>query len=259
MKTILYVAIPILVFGIVLSNALFGHLILASSYEQDINKYSIYVHLQPEWNSYPSNIIFDVTNVWSNFNSTLYNHNPDDISGLIAYNSNQLQSQNGKFFVELKHEFSDCKSSWNPISYRYAIDSVRNQIELMKGTQLNDNPYISIVPNITSSQNELIQSEYVQFIPICTSKDVTSYEYAITSNNERLSFDAYFVSSNNELQNYLSADSFTHYIQEGCSIQNHQSFSGVCKNVGKNSGLLLVIQDDLELYLTRIIVNLHEL
>jgi len=163
LKTILYVAIPILVFGIVLSNALFGHLILASSYEQDINKYSIYVHLQPEWNSYPSNIIFDVTNVWSNFNSTLYNHNPDDISGLIAYNSNQLQSQNGKFFVELKHEFSDCKSSWNPISYRYAIDSVRNQIELMKGTQLNDNPYISIVPNITSSQNELIQSEYVQF------------------------------------------------------------------------------------------------
>ena len=246
-------------FGIVLSNALFGHLILASSYEQDINKYSIYVHLQPEWNSYPSNIIFDVTNVWSNSNSILYDYNPHDVSNLIAYNSNQLQSQNGKSFVKLKHEFSNCESSWNPLSYRYAIDSVRNNIELMKGTQLNDDPYISVFPNIPSKPNELIHSEYIQFIPICTSKDNTSYEYAITSNDDQLSFDAYFVSSEDELQNYLSSSSFTPYLQEGCSVQNHSSFSGICKNVGKNSGLLIMIPDNLKLSLTKITVNIHEM
>jgi hypothetical protein len=259
MKKILYVIIPIFAFIIILSNLFFGHLILSSSYEQDINKYSIYVHLQPEWNSYPSNIIFDITNVWSNSNSTLYNHNPDDISGLITYNSNQLQSQNEKFFVELKHEFSDCKSSWNPISYRYAIDIVRNQIELMNGIQLNDDPYISVFPNIQSNQIELTHSEYIQFIPICTSMDITSYEYAITSNDEQLSFDAYFVSSEDELQNYLSSSSFTPYLQEGCSVQNHQSFSGVCENVGKNSGLLIIIPDNLKLSLTKITVNIHEI
>ena len=32
--------------------------------QQAINKQSVYVHLQSEWNSYPGNIVYDITNVW---------------------------------------------------------------------------------------------------------------------------------------------------------------------------------------------------
>jgi hypothetical protein len=260
LKTGLYVILPILGFGLILSNMLFGHLIFVSSYDQDINKYSIYVHLQPEWDSYPHNILFDVTDVWSNSNSDpiLYDHNSENISNLIPYNSNQLQFQNKKSFVELKHEFNNCKSNWAPPLYRYAVDSVRNNFEVMLGTQLNNDPYVSVFSNIPMEQNESNNSEYVQFIPICTSKDITSYEYAITSTDAELSFDAFFVSSEDELQNYLSSDFFTYYLQEECSVLNHQSFSGVCKNIGKNSGLLIIIPDDLESSLTKVTVNLHE-
>ena len=53
----------------------FGHLLFV--YDQDINKYSIYVHFQEEWNSYPVNILFDVTNVWSNPNFSNYTYSTD--------------------------------------------------------------------------------------------------------------------------------------------------------------------------------------
>ena len=115
MKRPLYYVIPVIAFGLVLTNAFFGHLIFGSPYGQDINKYSIYVHLQNNWKSTPSNILFDVTNVWSNpdpkSDARSFSINPYDLSGLIDYNFNQLQYQGEKSYVELKHEFSNCDSN----------------------------------------------------------------------------------------------------------------------------------------------------
>jgi len=68
MKRIFYFIIPVIAFTLILSNALLGHLIFDSSYDQNINKYSIYIHLQSDWKSSPGNILFDITNVWSNSN-----------------------------------------------------------------------------------------------------------------------------------------------------------------------------------------------
>ena len=97
MKRIFYFVIQVIAFVLILSNALFGHLIFDSSYDHDINKYSIYVHLQEDWKSYPRNILFDITNVWSNPNheseTKSFFINPSDIFPLTDYNSNQLQYQ----------------------------------------------------------------------------------------------------------------------------------------------------------------------
>ena len=138
MKRIFYFIIPVVAFVLILTNALFGHLIFDSSYDQDINKYFIYVHLQQDWNSYTRNILFDITNVWSNTNqesdTKSFSINPYDVSKLTKYNSNQIQYQHQKSFVELQHEFSNCSSNWKPISYRYAIDSFRNKIESIQGS-----------------------------------------------------------------------------------------------------------------------------
>ena len=262
MKRKFYFVIPVLAFVLILSNAFFGHLIYGSPYGQDINKYAIYVHLQPEWKSYPGNILFDITNVWSNPNpqsdAKSYTIDPSDISTLTDYNSNQLQNQHQKSYVELKHEFSNCESNWKPILYRYAIDIFRNKIELVHGTQLNDDPYVSIFPNIPNTkydiekQREFVKKGYAQFIPICTVHESTSYEYAISLNDRNIAFDVYFVSSKDETMNYLKSDSFRFYNQEGCSAQNYHSFSGICKNVGKDSGLLIIIPDNLELSFTKV-------
>ena len=268
MKNKLYFLIPFIAILLILSNTLFGHLIFGFPYGQDINKYSIYVHLQPEWNSYPGNIIYDITNVWSNPNTKSnvkeFDYNFLDTTMFADYNSNQLQYQKQKSFVELKHEFSNCESSWKPHLYRYAIDSVRNNIELIQGTQLNNDPYVSIYPNIpnekynSEKQKEIVKRGYAQFIPICTSKNLTSYEFAVSINDKNTAFDVYFIPSKIELGYYLEDRSFTFYTQDGCFAINHNSFSGICNNVKKNAGLLIVIPDNLTLSLTKVKISLHE-
>ena len=148
--------------------------------------------------------------------------------------------------------------------YRYAIDNLRSKIESIQGTQLNDDPYVSIFPNIPNTkydiekQREFVKQGYVQFIPICTAHESTSYEYAVSLNDANIAFDVYFVSSKDEIMNYLNSDSFRFYAQEGCSAQNYHSFSGICENVGKDSGLLIVLPDSFELSLTKVKISLHE-
>ena len=268
MKNKLYFLIPLIAIILILSNAFFGHLIYGSPYGQDINKYSIYVHLQPEWNSYPGNIIYEITNVWSNpnpkSNVNFFDYDFSNTDMFTDYNLNQLQYQKQKSFVELKHEFSNCESSWKPPLYRYAIDSVRNNIEFLQGIQLSNDPYASIYPNISNErynfekQKDIVKEGYVQFIPICSSKNSTSYEFAVSINDKNTAFDVYFVPSEIELKNYLENGFFTFYPQEGCSAINYNSFSGVCNDVKKNSGILLMIPDNLKLSLTKVKINLHE-
>ena len=245
----------------------YGHLFFSSPYDQDINKYSIYVHLQSEWNSYPANILFDVTDVWSNPNpkSTIgvfYDKlEPDEFSD---YNSNELQFQNDKSYVKLNHEFSNCESSWKPPLYRYAIDVIRNNIEFSQGKQLSDDPYVSKFPNVindkynSEQQSDIQKNGYAQFIPICTSKDTTSYEFAISVNDKDIGFDVFFVPSEDELDKFLLEKSFDYYKKPGCYATNYQSFSGKCENVGANSGLLVIVPDDLSLSMTDVQISLHE-
>jgi len=95
-------------------------------------------------------------------------------------------------------------------------------------------------------------------MPIYTSKNLTSYEFAVSINDKNTAFDVYFISSEFELRNYLEDNSFIFYSQEGCFTTNHFSFSGTCNNVEKNSGLLVVIPDTLNLSLTKVKISLHE-
>ena len=41
--------LPIIAFSIIFIHVFFGHLIFDFGYDQDVNKYSNYIHLQPEW------------------------------------------------------------------------------------------------------------------------------------------------------------------------------------------------------------------
>jgi len=267
MKKKFYIILPIIAFSIIFINAFFGHLIFDFGYDQDVNKYSNYIHLQPEWKSYPRNIIFDVTTVWTNSKSSEndpFYEAEIDVRLKTEYNPNELQYVNGKPYVELKHEFSDCKNEWKPIAYRHTVDTVRSWFNHLIGLQLNSDPYIVVYPKITnekysvSEQKTKLESGYSHFIPICTTKDVTSYDYSIKINDEKLGFDVYFVPSIEDLDNYYQNTNFNYYQKDGCFGNNLQSFSGSCDNVEKNSGLLIIVPDELHHPVTKIAVNLHE-
>ena len=267
MRNAFYVILPIIAFALILSNAFFGHLIFGSPYGQDINKYSIYVHLQEDWKSSPGNILFDITNVWSNpdpaSDAKSYTLDPSDISTLTSYNSNQLQYKYQKSFVELKHEFSDCQEEWQPMLYRKAVDAVRHEIEYVQGQQLSTDPSFSVYPNIdnknydNSDQQSKIKNGYVQFFPICTSKNTTSYDYSVKTDNKDLGFDVYFVPSSIQREHFANSE-FDYYTESGCYGQNKQSYSGTCNNIKKDSGLLVIFPDNLKPWTTKVTVNLYE-
>ena len=264
MKKIIYVILPVCVFCIIFVNAFFGHLLFVSETEHVTNKYSVYAHLQPEWNSDSKNIIFEVTNSWYKLdreNNANYVMNAD----VKKYNTNQLQNVDGKSYVELKHEFSDCQEEWQPMLYRKVVDRVRHEIEYAQGKQLSVNPEISVYPDIdnknydNSKQQLKIKNGYVQFLPICTSNDFTSYDYSIKTDNDDVGFDVYFVKSLQERTDFfLDEKSFDYYDDQNCFGQNKQSYSGTCKNTSKNSGLLVVMPDELNPWITKFTVNLYE-
>ena len=104
--------------------------------------------------------------------------------------------------------------------YRYAIDSVRTQIELIQGSELNNDPYVSIFPNI-KSMNSTASEFYVQFIPMCTDKKTTSYEYSISIDDETSGFDVYFVDSKKQFENYLTYVNLTTILTD---IQKYHYF-----------------------------------
>ncbi|MCV0430882.1 hypothetical protein [Nitrosopumilus sp.] len=262
MNKSLYVIIPILAFSIIFVNAFYGHLIFASDTQEVINKYSVYVHLLPEWNSDSKNIIFDVTNTWYKSDKiSSVNHVFDAESK--EYNTNQLQTLNNKSYVELKHEFSDCQEEWQPMLYRKAIDTVRHEIEYVQGQQLNTNPDVSVYPDIENlnyenfEQQLKIKNGFAQFFPICSSKNTTSYDYSVKTDNKDLGFDVYFISSIKQRENFVM-DDFDYYKESGCYAQNKQSYSGTCTNITKDSGLLVIFPDNLKPWTTKVTVNLYE-
>ncbi len=255
MRNVFYLTIPAAAFSLVLLNALFGHLLFESDAEQVANKYSIYVHLQPEWKSHPRNIIFDVTNSW-------FRQGAQEDGG-PTYNANRLLYVDGKPFVELRHDFSECRGEWTPILYRRVIDAVRHEIEYVQGSQLSADPSISIYPDVANpgygqaAQEQKTREGFAQFIPICTSAANTTYDYSIKTDGEGIGMDVYFVPSEQGRDDYYTQD-FEHYAGPGCTAKNKHSFSGQCSGLAAGSGLLVVIPDELKAGVTKITVNLYE-
>ena len=259
-RTKLYVLIPAVAFALILLNAMYGHGVFSAGHSEDIAKYAIYVHLQPGWKSYPSNLLFDVTNVWENdggSNRTYY----DDpaFQPLDDHNYNQLQSIGDREFVELKHRFGDCRDDWQPILYRYGIDTLRTWFEVAAGATVSGHPYAVMYPNQSRAgpQDPDPRNGYVQFVPVCSSHEVTSYEYSVRSKDRKVPLDIFFVPAPSEYRRFIEdPDSFSHY--PGCLALSHTSFSGTCRDVSGASGLLIWVPDELDLPLTTITVNLRE-
>ncbi len=231
--------------------------------QQKINKQSFYVHLQPEWNSYPQNLVYEVTNVWNQKDTTPLS-SQERIKIAREANVEEVQYQHQKPYIVVRNSNTNCHDSWEPHYARFGADTLRHYIEFASGLQKHPDPNITIYTTQPSNQDRIehesqIKSGYSQFIPICASKDGSTFDYSVRINDERLGFDVYFVPSIQMQEFYENGDSrFSPYVDGSCSGQNYVRFSGTCNNVSRDSGLLIVIPDTLNLPLTKIEVWLYE-
>ncbi len=227
-----------------------------------LNKYYNYVHFQPEWDSYPRNILFDVTTQWIRDEYDLSKSGHEKLQqGGAQQRVNQLQYLEGKGYLEVKYDYIDCSYQW--IHYaRYGTDMVVSQLDYMSGKQTEPNNFTSFSkvsgPDRGDSLELNINGGYSQFIPICTSKDEASFDYGVRVDDKDMYFDVYFVPSVQERHNFhYNSTAFTHYKDEECFGKNYQSYSGTC-SVDKDGGLLIVVPDELKRSLTRVTVKLKE-
>ncbi|MFB5608439.1 MAG: hypothetical protein ACE5RI_05010 [Candidatus Nitrosomaritimum yanchengensis] len=217
-----------------------------------INTYSNYVHFQPEWNSYPRNLIVDVSTSWER-EFVLGEEDQSEIKKSGAkIKQNTLQYVNGKPVVSVQFDYRDCETQW--IHYaRTSLFLIGNQLEKFEPKS---------IPNISYSdeeQKQKLANGFATFVPICTSKESTNYEYTVSINDKNIGFDVYFVPSYiHQWSYFLYPQYFDYYSQEGCFAQNFQKYSGFCNQVAKNSGLLVLIPDELSRPMTKISVELTE-
>ena len=229
--------------------------------QQSINKQSVYVHLDQGWASYPGNIVYDITNVWSGKDAPKLS--PQERLELSKQNNvEQIRYAHGKPYILVQNSNTNCKDSWEPHYARFGADTVRHYIEYATGVQQNPDPNINLYTlqtsrQETSQQQMLLKSGYSQFIPICTSKEKTSFDYSVKINDSKVGFDVYFVDSKEQQENYDSDNGKFQYY-DSCFGKNYERFSGTCNNVGKNAGLLIAIPDKLSLPVTKIQVWLYE-
>ena len=100
------------------------------------------------------------------------------------------------------------------------------------------------------------QDGCVQFVPVCSSHETTSYAYSVRSGDSDTAFDVFFVPAVSEYFRFTrNSSSFEHY--PGCSGRSYASFSGACEGVSQDAGLLIWVPDDLYLALTRIAASLR--
>jgi len=230
--------------------------------QQAINKQSVYVHLLQDWRSYPGNIVYDITNVWSQTKEQALR--PETrLEMTKETNVDEIRSVHGKSYTLIQHDNTDCHDVWEPHYARFGADVIRHQIEYLVGKQNSPDPNITMYAPVKGKQDskeheDELKTGYLQFIPICTLKNTTTFDYSVRINDSSIGFDVYFVPSIFEQVNYERNDKFKHYENDGCFGKNYVSFSGTCSNVDKNSGLLIVIPDRLTLPLTKLDIYLYE-
>lgn len=230
--------------------------------QQSVNKQSIYVHLEPGWKSYPGNIVYEITNVWSKQEKTqLSSQQRLEISK--QNNVDEIHYVHDKPYILVQNSNTNCHDSWEPHYARFGADTLRHYIEYANGLQKNLDPNITLYNSVPSKQNlaehkSTIKTGYSQFIPICTSQDGASFDYSVKINDSMVGFDVYFVPSIEQQQIYDSGDNFEYYTSGECHGENYERFSGTCHDVAMDSGLLIIIPDDLTLPLTKLEVWLYE-
>ena len=243
----LYVLVPAVAIALIMANAFYGHAVFGVSHPEAINKYSVYVHLQDGWDSHPGSLLFDVTDVWGGRTSETYHEVPSE------HNYNRVGGVEGGRFVELRHGFSDCGANWQPILYRYGLDTVRNAYEAAATGASWEHPYALLYPDVPAVPAGDVP-RYVQFVPVCGGG---SYEYSVRTDDPSVPVDVSFVhdvSLDDVSGSYVAGGTYS-----GCSTESHVSLSKRCGGIEAGGGLLISVPDILDKALTKITVNLREI
>ena len=231
---------------------------------------NVYVQIDelPEWADYASNVMYLSTEAWKEANEGLEfwvveNSSDADfrVKWVKDFGGEYVGYAYGNQFIEVGLGDSNCLNKWNPYSEKYISHIMKHEIGHIFGHEHDNNPDSIMYPIALNREYGLVEEEYRltegygQFIPFCTIKDLTSYDFSISTTDETYGFDYYIIPSINEFDKWVEGKVFQHYSNKDCFGEGWLTISGTCKGVSAGSGIMVLVDSELTTPLVTITVQ----
>ena len=231
-----------------------------------------YVEPLPEYASYANNVMELSTTAWEDANDNLQFievSSPQQanfqVQWVKEFGVEHVGYAFGSWFIEVGLGDSNCVGEmWQPYSEKYTTNIMTHEIGHVLGFDHVNDPDSIMYPTAINWEygnvetKKTLTSGYAYFQPICTSKDVTTFDWHVSSDDPTYGFDVYFVPSKNEFNNWIDGESFDYFDGDGCYAENMLLVGGTCEGLTQDSGLLVVMGDTATEPLTDITLNLQE-
>ena len=223
----------------------------------------------PDWANYASNVMYLSTEAWKKTNEGLEFYTVESggdftVQWVRDFGGEKVGYAIGSKFIEVGLGDSKCGNQWNPYSENYISHIMKHEMGHIFGHEHNNNPDSIMYPVALNLEYGIVEKDYRltegygQFVPFCTIKDLTSYEFSISSTDEIIGFDYYVIPSSDEFGKWAENKAFQHYSNEDCFGENWLSISGTCEGISKDAGIMILMSEELTSPLETITVKLLE-
>ena len=218
--------------------------------------YNVYVDPLPEFGSFAQNSVPEALDWWEQKRPDVkfkIVSNPESADFTIQwvkdFGTEVIGYAYDDLFMEVGLGDSMISEQWYPYSTNYVTDIVKHEVGHILGYDHVNNPQdimYAVTANIEYGlielQLDLLPNE-AYFMPVFTTKDITTINYQVNSENAEYGFDVYFVPSEADLDKWASDAPFNFYQDKKCFAENVFHTSGVC-DVEFGSGLLIISHEE---------------
>jgi len=228
----------------------------------------VYIQIDelPDWADYALDVMYLSTEAWKEANEDLQFYKVDSgadfkIQWVREFGGEHVGYAYGSQFIEVGLGDSNCGNQWNPYSEGYISHIMAHEIGHVFGHEHDNDPNSLMYPVALNLEYGVVEEEYRltegygQFVGFCTIKDLTSYEFNISTTDETYGFDYYIVPSYDEFVKWSEGKTFQHYSNNDCFGEGWLSISGTCKGVSSGSGIMILMDSELTSPLVTITVK----